>query len=91
MQTDGGKRGSEIVAASVVIGPFTVQGGRIVYEPWYAESTLLPGSVSVFESEAIAVERGAQWVGAAVRDLTEAVGKKEASEGRGRIAKFTKG
>ena len=48
--------------------------GAVLYEPWHAEGTLLPGSISVFESEEIAVEGGARWVtealGAAVRDLT---------------------
>ena len=74
VQTDGGKRGNESAAASVVIGLFTMHEGAVLYEPWHAEGTLLPGSISVFESKAIAVESGARWVaqalGAAVRDLT---------------------
>ena len=62
IQTDGGKRSGGNAAASVVVGMFIRGDAESKYQPWHAEGHHLSGEVTVFQAEAIALERAVSFV-----------------------------
>ncbi len=62
VQTDGGRRSSTCASASMVVGLFTKTPRHPVFEPWYAEGLFLSTGVTVFQAEAIALDRAVGWV-----------------------------
>ena len=56
IQTDGGRRSEKCAAASVVVGLLTKTDGQLCYEPWFAQGLYFDINLSVFQTEAIAME-----------------------------------
>ena len=63
VQTDGGRRPQEdIAASSMVVGVVGSVEGSLVYEPCFAQGVFMSSGVSVFQAEAIALDIALQWV-----------------------------
>ena len=61
IQSDGGRRSETCAAAAVVVGMWARNNGQLHYEPWFAQGTLFTTAVSVFQTEAIALDQGTEW------------------------------
>ena len=63
VQTDGGRRPQEdIAASSMVVGVVGSVEGSLVYEPCFAQGVFMSSGVSVFQAGAIALDIALQWV-----------------------------
>ena len=61
IQTDGGRRSENCAAAALVIGIWVCNGEKFQYEPWFAQGTFLVGGATVFQTEAIALDKAVKW------------------------------
>ena len=68
IQTDGGRRTATCAAASLVVGLVSHVRGRCCHEPLYAQGIYLAGDVTMFQTEAIALEVAVQWAIRAVEE-----------------------
>jgi hypothetical protein len=60
IQTDGGRRSATCAAASLVIGLCAWRDGTFLYEPWLAEGIYMTSDMTVFQTEAVALECAVQ-------------------------------
>lgn len=56
VQTDGGRRSENCAASSVIIGTFSKIGEHLKYDPLFAQGLFYNDNLSVFQTEAIALE-----------------------------------
>eukprot|EP00930_Biecheleria_cincta_P021706 TRINITY_DN16000_c0_g1_i2.p1 TRINITY_DN16000_c0_g1~~TRINITY_DN16000_c0_g1_i2.p1 ORF type:complete len:403 (-),score=38.54 TRINITY_DN16000_c0_g1_i2:13-1221(-) len=73
VQTNGGRRSEKCAAASMIVGVLSKVDGVCSYEPWFAKGLYFEASLSVFQTEAIALEAAIAWVTREIREHACAV------------------
>ena len=56
IQTDGGRRSTTEAASALIVGLWGKSGEKLIYEPWIAQGIYMQTNVTVFQTEAIALE-----------------------------------